>query len=419
MPDYRVNLNMENTRINPLQTGMGVGKAVGDIGSALAMARESDKASDQQIKVDQLIEQYNQGSGVFQGMQGSMKSKKLARLLLPYDQMLASKYNTKAEEEARQEEKQKVNLGVVGARQSVERLEGEPEFMTESRRLKAGAEEYMKTDPETAMGWLEKSRAMEEKSTEAKRIREEKEATLQLVDEAVRAWQSNPEDKTLQANLTQMSNLARSKGIAVKDVLGDYTRNKLAESTLGIQSQRLEDDRKREERRSAIESAKLGMDQAKLAADLRNIDSQIAEREKSKDNVKLGAEEKKAVASYETVLQTMEDLSGALKKAIDDPSVNNIRNVMYLNRLAVEFFGRPQSGAAISNSEWSSFRNIVGVGLMDALDKGQNYDDRINYIKTALNRAINTIKTSGGTVKQEKAPVYNLDKAEGSMGDLQ
>ena len=71
-------------------------------------------------QIDQLIMQYNQGSGPFEGIQGSLKTEKMVRLLLPLDRTLSDRYAVKAKEEAAKEEKMRIGTEIQKAGEGVQ-----------------------------------------------------------------------------------------------------------------------------------------------------------------------------------------------------------------------------------------------------------------------------------------------------------
>jgi len=117
MPNYNVDVPMMNlAEANPSRTGGDIGSQFGKIMSGVAKVGEIDKADEAKAKIDQ---EYNSGTGAFAGIEGSLKTRKLARLLLPLDSALSQKYLSQADVEAGREEKIKQNTEVQAARKGV------------------------------------------------------------------------------------------------------------------------------------------------------------------------------------------------------------------------------------------------------------------------------------------------------------
>lgn len=88
----------------PFESGAKWGRAVSDVGNAAAQIGREFKADKNKAQVDTLIQQYNSGTGVFAGIEpASLRTEKLARLLIPLDEKLAARYAAKAAEEKAQE----------------------------------------------------------------------------------------------------------------------------------------------------------------------------------------------------------------------------------------------------------------------------------------------------------------------------
>lgn len=116
-------------------------------------------------QVDQLVMQYNQGSGPFEGIQGSLKTEKLVRLLLPLDRELSDRYAVRAKEEAGREEKMRIGAEVQKAGEGVADYSTDEEAVSGNKAIddeikaieaelsrRAGTESYVATPLVTATG---------------------------------------------------------------------------------------------------------------------------------------------------------------------------------------------------------------------------------------------------------------------------
>lgn len=115
MPNYNVDLNMQNMFANPTTTGKQYGSMIGDIAGGVAKVGEGIKQDNNKAKVQQLIADYDAKSGPFAGLEGSVATKRLSQLLLPLDPELSSQYAKKAETEGADELNIKRNKEVVAA----------------------------------------------------------------------------------------------------------------------------------------------------------------------------------------------------------------------------------------------------------------------------------------------------------------
>lgn len=84
----------------PFETGAKWGQVVSNIGNAAAQIGKEIKSDKNKVQIDTLIQQYNSGTGVFAGIEpASLRTEKLARLLIPLDEKLAARYAQRATEE--------------------------------------------------------------------------------------------------------------------------------------------------------------------------------------------------------------------------------------------------------------------------------------------------------------------------------
>jgi len=133
MPNYNIDVPTFEPFSNPMKTGADMGATFGKIASGVASIKNIDNASANKAKVDQFIQEYNSGTGAFAGIEGSLKTRKLARLLLPLDSALSQKYLSQADIEANKEEKIKQNQEVVNARKGVVDTEEDVQGMSDAQ----------------------------------------------------------------------------------------------------------------------------------------------------------------------------------------------------------------------------------------------------------------------------------------------
>ena len=128
IPNYSVNTSMptEATRsVDPSARGYDIGKKMGEIGTAIGTMATAQKSADDKKKIDEYVMAYNNPNDatIFSGMQGSLRSAKLARLLMPLDKDLADTYLAKSNKEKADEEGISRNMEVVNARKGVSSTE--------------------------------------------------------------------------------------------------------------------------------------------------------------------------------------------------------------------------------------------------------------------------------------------------------
>ncbi|QHJ76874.1 MAG: hypothetical protein [Bacteriophage sp.] len=167
MPNFNASMGpLMAQRTDPLAEGARYGKMISDIGQGVVGIKNAMNQDDKKAKVDALVLAYNRGDGAFEGMQGSLKTEKLVRLLMPLDNELSGRYAIRAKEEKAKEEKLAQNKAVSDARKGVS-TEGLTPDGVESARLRAGAEKMMEYDPATGMEWLGKAEDREIKAQKA------------------------------------------------------------------------------------------------------------------------------------------------------------------------------------------------------------------------------------------------------------
>jgi len=132
MPNYNASVAMPQTdQFNAGKVGEQYGGYVGNIAGAISGAVTSEQ---NKKKIDDYVMAYNNpnDSTIFTGLKGSLRTEKLARLLLPLDEKLAATYQAKAQKEKADETQIERNMEVVKARESVSSTQPNPELDVEA-----------------------------------------------------------------------------------------------------------------------------------------------------------------------------------------------------------------------------------------------------------------------------------------------
>lgn len=128
MPNYNASVQMPTLNQKDAgQVGEQYGGYVGKIASAVSGAYNQDKA-------DEYIKAYNNpnDTNIFSGMKGSLRTEKLARLLLPINAELSAQYQKKAQAEKADETQIERNMEVVNARNAVPTTKPNPDIDVEA-----------------------------------------------------------------------------------------------------------------------------------------------------------------------------------------------------------------------------------------------------------------------------------------------
>lgn len=148
------------------EIGGEVGSNFGAIGNFASDAFKGTKAND-------LIAKFNNPNDttIFGGLKGSARAEKLSQLLMPLDRTTAERYKIQADNEKKAETISNENQAVVTARSAVHSVDesGKPvdaEAM-DAKRLRAGAEARMGSNPEQGIEWLRKASELEQKKLKA------------------------------------------------------------------------------------------------------------------------------------------------------------------------------------------------------------------------------------------------------------
>lgn len=127
-------VDLSNT--NLFKLGADVGGGIGrGVGSYLETRDKEKKDEETKAKIDQYVMAYNNKNdqSIFGGMEGSLRSEKLARLLLPLDPELSKQYALKANKEKSDETQLARNKEVMKAGEGIATEEVDTEATTQKQ----------------------------------------------------------------------------------------------------------------------------------------------------------------------------------------------------------------------------------------------------------------------------------------------
>lgn len=118
-------LSRYNTATQAGEVGGGVGRFIGGM---VETYQKDKEAKDTKSKIDQYLMAYNNPNDntIFSGIKGSLRTEKLARLLLPLDPELSKQYSLKANKEKSDEEQIARNTEVMKAGEGIASTREEP-----------------------------------------------------------------------------------------------------------------------------------------------------------------------------------------------------------------------------------------------------------------------------------------------------
>jgi len=291
--------------------------------------------------------------------------------------------------------------------------------LVESERLKAGAETYMKYDPETAMSWLDKAENRETKAAERGAKTEQQQAALQIVDAATRAWQKDKENPSLQADFWRARNSATALGSTVKDVVADYRQEQQIQASAGQKKEEFAYKKEADAKDLELRRQQLQQQNAQFYA---NLADRARERMAAKDQDNAGAAIKNAdrVAAYDQAEKAATKLLQLAKEAegsILDQAKTYVPGSEFQIQadFLVDGWSKAMSGAATGTNEEKMYKRIGDPGFFNPF--AQDYGDKMAAVLSMLREKKAILSQGGGRVggAQQPAgkpkPVINPDKA--------
>jgi hypothetical protein len=127
-------VDLSNT--NLFKVGADVGGGIGKgIGTYLETRDKENKDAETKAKIDQYVMAYNNKNDqqIFGGMEGSLRSEKLARLLLPLDPELSKQYALTANKQKSDETQLARNKEVMSAGEGISTSEQDTEATTKAQ----------------------------------------------------------------------------------------------------------------------------------------------------------------------------------------------------------------------------------------------------------------------------------------------
>ena len=301
----------------------------------------------------------------------------------------------------------------------------------EAKRLRAGAEAYMVTNPSVATEWLQKADILDAKKNERIKLKADQNIALDNYKQAVEAWRKNPEGSDEYNAMIATIADGKTVGLTLTNPITNYTQEKQFASTLEEKIAGREqtaqqyadtlDQRKKEfssdawfkeqnlllaqqkKDQAARKSMQLTGDEAAKLGQMEDAEPIIQALEsKVADDMFMNA----AVDQINTNDNSM--VGNLFSRGINSLSSPETQKYANAKRAISQMLARDLSGAAIGKEEWQAFQaNLPNYGdKPDVLKQKRAF--RLSWIQDKKTRGTNRTVTGQETVVPTGTPTPTI-----------
>lgn len=407
IPNYTVNTSMPTAasrQIDPSARGYSIGKQMGEIGTAIGTMATAQKSADDKKKIDDYVMAYNNknDTSIFGGMEGSLRTEKLARLLLPLDQELSKDYALKANKQKSDETQLARNKEVMQAGANVATENIDPDEL-QAQRFDAMAKAYGNYDVDKSLELQQKSQQSREKKSASDQKKLDLQVAMKEFSNAQEAWSANKDDVALKNAVDKTWGIASTLGAKIQNPVDDYLREKQIAASQSLESEKFKYQKEMDAKELELSMKKLSQDNAQFYAGLSDR-AKARMAEKSEGAIKNADR----VASYQQALGALKALRVEYNKAKSSVlarAATYVPGSTFQNQsdMLVDGWSKAMSGAATGQNEERMYKRMGDPGFFNPF--AQDFGQKLDQVEAIINDKMKTLSQGGGAVdKKDNAP---------------